>query len=337
MRPVAEIRASDLSAFDAEYLCTQTPVVIRGLVTDWPIIADSPASALRKLRELVREEQPGRIRVVEAPVKERGYIGYSQGAAGLNFSRRDMACATFVEKLGQLAQLDSVMALALQSTFVDEIFPNLARKLTIPIFHPAVRPRIWIGNQSSVGAHFDDADNIACVAMGRRRFTLFPTGQIENLYIGPIDHTPAGAPTTLMGVEPDLDRFPRFRMAQQAAQFAELDPGDAIFIPTLWWHQVEALSEINVLVNYWRGGAIGSGPNADSAFDALLHAMLATDSLSQEKLNAWSAVFDYFVFHKKGDPAGHIPEGMRGILGGLTDGQKQQLKAYLSGKLNPDK
>ena len=32
---------------------------------------------------------------------------------------------------------------------------------------------------------------------------------------------------------------------------AELQPGDAIFIPSLWWHQVESLSAVNGLVNYW--------------------------------------------------------------------------------------
>lgn len=336
MRPIDEIKSCDLSGFEDEYLSTQTPVVIRGLVADWPILADSPADALEKLRDLGRDERPGRIRVVEAPAKERGRIGYSQQSGRLNFSRKDMAFAAFVEKLAQLVPLDSVMVLALQSTFIDEIFPKLANRLTMPLFDPAVRPRIWIGNQGSVGAHFDDADNIACVAMGRRRFTLFPTAQIENLYIGPIDHTPAGAPTTLMGIEPDLARYPKFSKAHTAAQFAELRPGDAIFIPTLWWHQVEALSDINVLVNYWQGGAIGGDSGADSVFDALLHALLATHALSPEKLKAWSEIFDYLVFRKSGNPAEHIPANMRGILGGVTEIHRRQLKTYLSARLNPD-
>ncbi|SHF01283.1 Cupin-like domain-containing protein [Microbulbifer donghaiensis] len=332
MRPIAEIHAGDLSVFETEYLSTQTPVVIRGLVTGWPLLADSPAEALARLRQLVLDERPGRVRVVEAQRKERGFIGYSAQSGRLNFSRRDMRFDAFVEKLGQLAQIEDVMALALQSTFVDEIFPELASKLSFPLFSSAVRPRIWIGNQSSVGAHFDDADNIACVAMGRRKFILFPPGQIENLYIGPIDYTPAGAPTTLMPPEADLGQYPKFEKSLSVAQSAVLAPGDAIFIPTLWWHQVEALSKINVLVNYWHGGAVGDA-DADSVFDALLHVLMATQSLSPEKLKAWSEVFDYFVFRRKGDPLAHIPKDIQGILGGMSESQKRKMRAYLSNKL----
>src|SRR3546814_12307007 len=50
---------------------------------------------------------------------------------------------------------------------------------------------------------------------------------------------------------PDLARFPRFAEALRHAQVAELGPGDAVFIPSMWWHHMEALDAFNVLVNYW--------------------------------------------------------------------------------------
>ena len=113
-------------------------------------------------------------------------------------------------------------------------------------------PRIWIGNRSLVSTHFDLSDNIACVVAGRRRFTLFPPEQLPNLYVGPLDHTMAGQPASMVELNaPDFERFPRFREALAAAVTAELEPGDAIYIPTLWWHQIEALAPFNILVNYW--------------------------------------------------------------------------------------
>ncbi|WP_204333426.1 cupin-like domain-containing protein, partial [Proteus mirabilis] len=84
-------------------------------------------------------------------------------------------------------------------------------------------------NRTSISTHFDASDNIACVAAGRRRFTLFPPDQTANLYIGPLDHNVAGQPLSMVDMAtPDFARFPRFREALAAARTAELEPGDAI-------------------------------------------------------------------------------------------------------------
>ncbi|WP_342776846.1 cupin-like domain-containing protein [Hankyongella ginsenosidimutans] len=36
--------------------------------------------------------------------------------------------------------------------------------------------------------------------------------------------------------------LPRFAQALEQAQVAELEPGDVLFYPALWWHNVEALA-----------------------------------------------------------------------------------------------
>mgnify|MGYP000193751085 CR=1 FL=1 len=51
--------------------------------------------------------------------------------------------------------------------------------------------------------------------------------------------------------QPDLEQFPNYAKAEAVAQQAILEPGDAIYIPALWWHGVESLEGLNVLVNYW--------------------------------------------------------------------------------------
>jgi hypothetical protein len=105
----------------------------------------------------------------------------------------------------------------------------------------------------------------------------FPPDQVANLYVGPLDHTMAGQPASMAPLKsPDFDRFPRFREALAAARTAELEPGDAIYIPTLWWHHVEALSAFNVLVNYW-----WEDPSqfAGGAFEAMIHGIMSVSYL----------------------------------------------------------
>ena len=61
---------------------------------------------------------------------------------------------------------------------------------------------------------------------------LFPPDQFRNLYLGPIDNTPAGRAVSMVDFHaPDFNAYPRFREALRHALVAELAPGDAIFIP----------------------------------------------------------------------------------------------------------
>jgi hypothetical protein len=172
---------------------------------------------------------------------------------------------------------------------------------------------------------------VACVVSGARRFTLFPTDQVANLYVGPLDRTPAGQPTSLVDLSaPDFDRFPGFREALKHARSAELGPGDAIYIPALWWHAVEATGPLNVLVNYWWQD---EPTDADSPLHAIAHGLLSTGHLAERKRKRWRTLFDHYVFRANGDPAEHIPEPARGVLGKSTSELRQFIGRFLAQKL----
>lgn len=72
---------------------------------------------------------------------------------------------------------------------------------------------------------------------------------------------------------PDFEKFPLFRNAQ--CELAEIGPGDTLFIPAFYWHQVTS-NETCVSVNVFFGDA---GENAymtkliDTRWDALLYEM----------------------------------------------------------------
>ena len=153
------------------------------------------------------------------------------------------------------------------------------------------------------------------------------------MYIGPIGYAPTGTPISLVSfAEPDFQRFPRFRDALAAAQMAELGPGDAIYIPALWWHHVESLLRLNILVNYWWRPAGAPQVGVPSALDALLHCLLKFKDLPPEHRAAWGALFEHFVFNES-DPAAHIPAQRRGVLGPMTPEQAQQVRDFIVQRL----
>jgi hypothetical protein len=198
-----------------------------------------------------------------------------------------------------------------------------------------VAPRIWIGNRVTVPAHFDESQNIACVVAGRRRFTLFPPEQVANLYVGPLDFAPTGAAMSVAPLaEPDFERFPRTRDALGAALVADLGPGDAIFIPTLWWHHVESLDRsLNVLVNYWWHGALGAVERTPSGMDALLHALLNIKPMAPGLRRGWASLFEHYVFGADDDAFSHIPEHRRGVLSALSPESQRRVRDLLAARL----
>ena len=190
---------------------------------------------------------------------------------------------------------------AMQAIPAPEILPGLQEDNPNPFVPAGVPARLWIGNQVTVAPHFDVADNLACVTAGRRRFILFPPEQTANLYPGPLDVTPATVPISMVSLdEPDLERFPRYREALDAALMAELEPGDAIYIPYLWWHGVQSLSRFNVLTNYWwNRDAIA----ARYPYVPLLHlTYMLYRGMPPQHRNAWRALYNHYVFEDGGDP-----------------------------------
>lgn len=192
---------------------------------------------------------------------------------------------------------------------------------------------LWLGNRTQTAAHWDLPQNLACVVAGTRRFTLFPTEAVANLYVGPLDFTLAGQPSSLADVEaPDFDRFPKLRDALAVAEVAVLEPGDALYIPSLWWHAVAGQAELGAMINYWwrDGPARTITPQL-----TLMHALLTMQELPDRERAAWRVMFDHYVFRDNGDPVDHLPDHAKGILGERSAEQIAQLKRLLWEALTP--
>lgn len=326
-KEVAAADVTDAEIFLREIADSCRPVVIRGLVSSWPAVQAAGRSPVEFKDYLSRFGAAGEVEAFVGEPRIEGKYYYGEGLQGFNFTRVRMRFGDALDRIVSTSNQAGERTMYVGSLPTEHYLPGFAAENKLTILKTNIAPRIWLGHASNVSAHYDTMDNIACVVAGQRRFTLFAPETIDRLYIGPIDHTMAGQPVSLAASAPaDDDRYPLFREVRQQAVVAELHPGDAIYIPKLWWHQVEAISPFNALVNYW-WDAFSAGPDAPSA--ALLLSMITIAERPPAERRAWKAFFEHFVFREKGHPLAHLPESQHGVLGPLAAGNYQKLRAFV--------
>jgi len=317
----------DLKTFREEIETAGVPVVMKDLVADWPAVRAGRESP-RALADLIRGYDRGRVaKVIEGSPSIRGHLFYRDDLRSVNFIRTQGTISATLERLLAIAQQPQPPLIFLESMKTEDFLPDFAAAHRNPLLPGDIPPRVWIGNDVKVQTHYDLLSNIACVVGGRRRFTLFPPDQLPNLYIGPLDFTPSGTPISLVPLDsPDLTRYPRFAEALRHAQQAELTPGDALYIPYGWWHQVESLTPFNVLANYWWNSATSYG----SPYSVLLHAALCLRDLPPDQRAVWRTMFDELVFKDPEQALAHLTPEQRGLIGPPTPRRAQEVRAILA-------
>jgi len=333
---VIEGVAPDRIPFD-ELMEAQQPALLKGVARDWPLVRrgrDSAAAAIAYLKSF----DGGRpvVRYRGAP-EIGGRFFYNDDLTALNFEAGRVPLGAFLDEVAAQLEAERPPSFYIGSTDLDTYLPGLRGENDLVLAHPMFEENpplvgIWIGNRTVAAAHYDMSNNIACNMVGRRRFTLYPPEQVHNLYPGPLEPTPGGQVVSMVDHrDPDLDLYPRFAEARAAAQVAELEPGDVLFYPALWWHQVEALDAFNVMINYWWNT---SPAFMDTPQNTLLHALLSVRDRPQAEKEAWRELFDYYVFGPAGRAGAHLPEHAQGSLGPLDELKVRRLRASLLNRLN---
>lgn len=323
---VREVECDAGAGLDALLTGAREPFVVRGLVADWPLVAAGRTSARAARAYLLDHARDRPFTVSIAPPGHDGRLFYDADMA-MNFRTGTGRLPDIFAGIDAAEEQGEARTVYLASIDIPAHFDGLDAANPVDLGCREPLKSIWIGTRTRIAAHNDFPDNLACCAAGRRRFTLFSPDQFGNLYLGPIDNTPAGRAVSMVDFDaPDLAAHPRFVEAMAHAQVAELEPGDALFIPSMWWHHVEGLDPFNILVNYWwRDTPAWLGQPQD----ALNHAMLAIRDLPAEDKAIWRRLFDHYVFDADDDVTAHIPEKARSVLAPLTAETAGRLRAFL--------
>jgi len=327
-KPIPEYNGLSAQQFYEEIVPEQSPVVLRDFAANWPVVKAAKDSAQTFVSYLNQFYTGNKVRLSLSPPSANKRFFYNDDLTGFTFTSGEEMFDKFLLRLLELQGRDNSPALSMQSAPANALLPNFSEQNNSDFF-THTEPRLWLGNQGIVDTHYDATDNLACVIAGRRRFVLFAPEQTSNLYPGPLEVTPAGVPVSLVDLHrPDFDRFPRFKTALEHAYSAELAPGDAIFIPMLWWHHVQSLDAINGLMNYWWNGSFADNATSPTFMDAMKTAIFAMRDMTPEQRVAWQHLFDHYVFRQGVAPAEYIPEHQLQLLGDIDPALLRMAKDF---------
>lgn len=221
---VPRVRLPDAAAFRARAE-QGLPFLITGLVQKWPLAAIAPQALSERFGHL-----PVRARVGD----------YINTAFAPDRAMQDMTMRDYLE-------------LAAASEGLPPYLGNLElRELNRLCHWPAYfdkmgPPRFWIGPAGTVTPlHCDYDDNIFAQVWGTKRIFLAPPHHDAFLY-------PSEANAILFGspFDPEAPDFDRFPLARQAALVeCIVAPGEMLYVPAGWYHQVRALT-FSLSSNRW--------------------------------------------------------------------------------------
>jgi hypothetical protein len=322
----------------AEIICASEPVILKQLVSNWPVVQAGRDSEKRSVEYLKSFYNGNSTIVCKIPAENKGRMFYSEDFTQLNYESFKGRIDDTLDSILEGMHKEDEPAYYIASNIIDTHLPGFRSENDLAIPRNKTpdameeRVSIWIGGATTATCHFDALNNIACCVAGSRKFTIFPPDQISNLYPGPLEPTPGGQVISLVDFKnPDFQKFPKFKDALLTAQVAELESGDALFLPSMWWHHVEGIQPYNILVNYWWDDAPSF---LTSGMNALYAAILGIRDKSAHERDAWKLFFDYYIFNGAEKSNNFIPPAARGFLSALDRLNVRKLRALLLNKLN---
>ena len=239
---VERIERLDRDTFYKNYVLPNKPVVISQAISEWKAISSWSVDYFKSIAgetNIRVEVSPSRI---FPPVHAQSYRQAGYHIEGMTFGQ-------YIDKITSENSLTEGYYFAQQP--VDVLFPQLMKDIRPPDYfkHKSlISTNIWFAGEGNITPmHYDLVHNLFAQVIGRKRFILFAPEQMGLLYPFPKTSTIANFSQVNLD-DPDPVKFPHFQQARPLECIVE--PGDILFLPIFWWHQVYALN-LSVSISFW--------------------------------------------------------------------------------------
>lgn len=131
-----------------------------------------------------------------------------------------------------------------------DLHPELREQINFPAFYTSkylTNTNIWIGPKGTKSKlHYDSDHNLCVQIYGRKIVTLISPEDSDNCYTVNETWYDAFSPIDVMSV--DYKKHPKFKNVKMYQ--VVLSPGDMLYIPKGWWHDIRSL-EKSISINLW--------------------------------------------------------------------------------------
>ena len=231
--------------FHREYFLKARPVIITGATDSWP----ARSWTIPGLMERIGNNE----------VWVRGKTNLEDYRVGKAYTIRRDTFGSYCSDLlkGNAKARSSYLAVA----SLAQAFPELIPDVPLPEHLTEngklhLGPYMWVALKGHYEfCHFDPDDNFLIMIQGRKTVRLFGY-DIENLYPNPLGSHGKTVQSQVNVVTPDMEKFPNFANAK--CEHCVLSPGEMLFIPAFYWHQVTAL-DTGISLNTFYGDGSPNG------------------------------------------------------------------------------
>ncbi|KAL4473487.1 hypothetical protein ABPG74_022351 [Tetrahymena malaccensis] len=227
----------DFQSFYHHFQSYNMPIVLRNAVKHWKAIRkwQSDEYLVNKIGE----------REVQVEVREDGENKFAYFKK--NFVKSSMKYQEFIQMYKDPNRKANyyLAEFGIPEELVEDI-----DEIELGLFMNLEYTNFWQGASGTESLpHTDDKDNFLCQIAGKKTIILVPPTQRSKLYVGAGKNKIKNY-SQVDFFQPDLQNFPLFSQIKGKMK-VEINPGDALFIPSFWWHHVKSSNERNLAINFW--------------------------------------------------------------------------------------